>query len=68
MCWYERGLFEDDTITLVKEYHFGSKVMKKGARVGQDVQRVRLLVKKLETFMKTHFVNKLVSSKKTLNM
>jgi len=34
--------------------------MKKGARVGQDVQRVRLLVKKLETFMKTHFVNKLV--------
>jgi hypothetical protein len=23
MCWYEKGLFEDDTITLVKEYHFG---------------------------------------------
>jgi hypothetical protein len=30
--------------------------MKKEARVGEDVQRVTLLVKKLETFMKTHFV------------
>jgi len=23
MCWYERGFFEDDIITPVKEYHFG---------------------------------------------
>jgi len=40
--------------------------MKKEAKVGQDVQRVRLLVKKLETFMKTHFVNKLVFLKGNL--
>jgi hypothetical protein len=40
--------------------------MKKEAKVGQDVQRVRLLVKKLESFMKTHFVNKLVFLKGNL--
>jgi hypothetical protein len=42
--------------------------MKKEAKVGQDVQRVSLLVKKLESFMKTHFVNKLLFLKETLNM
>jgi len=40
--------------------------MKKEAKVGQDVQRVRLLVKKLNFFMKTHFVNKLVFLKGNL--
>jgi hypothetical protein len=40
--------------------------MKKEAKVGQDVQRLRLLVKKLESFMKIHFVNKLVFLKGNL--
>jgi hypothetical protein len=42
------------------------KSHEKKAKVGQDVQRVRLLVKKLETFMKIHFVNKLVFFKENL--
>jgi hypothetical protein len=49
-----------------KRISFWLKSHEKKAKVGQDVQRVRLLVKKLETFMKIHFVNKLVFFKGNL--